>query len=66
VFGQKFLSIVSGIFFLLVSLCGLYRLLVWFPISIGGYQVSQVWSFFVFVIFAALALIAFQGARNKG
>jgi hypothetical protein len=62
---RKFTSLVSGIAFLVIALAALYRLVHWFPITIGGMQVYQVPTFFVFVISAALSLISFQGLRQE-
>ena len=64
-FSSKMSSLTGGIAFLLVALVALYRLLFWFPISFAGQPVGQVATFFVFVICAALSIIAFQGMRTK-
>lgn len=64
-FSSKLSSLTGGIVFLVISLVALYRLLFWFPMNIAGYAVGQVASFFVFVIFAALSIIAFQGMRTR-
>jgi len=64
-FSRRFTSLVSGIAFLAIALGALYRLLHWFPITIAGMQVYQIASFLVFVVFAALSLIAFQGAKRE-
>jgi len=55
----------GGVVFLLIALVGLYRLLFWFPLVIGGWQVGQTWSFFAFVIFTALSIVSFQGMRAR-
>jgi hypothetical protein len=65
-FSNRLSSLAGGIVFLLIALIALYRLLFWFPITIAGERVGQVSTFFVFVIFAALSLISFQGLRNQG
>jgi len=60
----KLASTVAGIVFLILACASLYRLLVWFPITIGGAHVGQTASFFAFVICAALSLIMFRGALS--
>jgi hypothetical protein len=62
--GSKLVNVAAGLFFLVVAGLSLYRLLFWFPITIGGAQIGQTASFFSFVIFAALSLIMFLGTRN--
>ena len=64
-FNSRITSIVAGIVFLVIALCGLYRLIHFFPISIAGVPVHQIPSFFVFAIFTALSIVAFQGARRR-
>jgi len=59
-------AVVGGIFFLLLALICLYRLLFWFPITIGGEHIGQTVSFLGFAIFAALSLIMFRGGRATG
>ena len=54
----------AGIFMALAGI-SLYRLLFWFPISIGGAEVGQTASFFAFVIFTALSLILVRGGLAK-
>lgn len=56
-------NLVGGIVFLALAILSGYRLLFWFPITIGGHLIGQVASFFVFVISAALCLIFFLGGR---
>ena len=63
---NKLASLVGGIIFLALALLSLYRLLFWFPITIGNMHVGQTASFFAFVIFAALTLIMFRGSRASG
>ena len=60
---NKLAAIAGGLVFLVLALIALYRLLVGFPISIGGMQIGQTTSFFAFVIFAVLSLIMFRGLR---
>jgi hypothetical protein len=64
--GRKLVLSVTALIFLLVALAGLYRLMVWFPISIGGAEVGQVASFFIIVICAGLSLMLFGEARRAG
>ena len=64
-FDSRLSSLLGGIVFLLISLVALYRLMFWFPIVIAGWQVGQVSSFFVFVIFLAMSIVSFQGLRTK-
>ena len=60
-------SLVGGIVFLAVAIISGYRLLFWFPITIGGHLIGQVASFFAFVISAALCLILLRsgGASDR-
>jgi hypothetical protein len=53
---------IGGIVFLVVAAISLYRLLFYFPISIGEHRVGQVATFFALVISAALCLILLRGA----
>lgn len=62
---NKLGSIVGAIVFLTLALISLYRLLFWFPITIGGMHVGQTSTFFAFVICAALTLIMFRGLRTS-
>ena len=64
-FSSKLASWMGGLVFLLIALVALYRLMFWFPITIGGERVGQVASFLTFVIFAALSLVSFQGLRGN-
>jgi hypothetical protein len=58
-------NIVGGIIFLALAIISGYRLLFWFPITIGGHLIGQTASFFAFVISAALCLILLLGGREK-
>jgi hypothetical protein len=60
---SKLGNLVGGIVFLALAIISGYRLLFWFPISIGGHFVGQTASFFAFVISAALCLILLSAAR---
>ena len=61
---RKLVLTAAALIFLLIAAVGLYRLLVWFPISVGGVEIGQVGSFFAIVIGAALALMLFNEARK--
>lgn len=61
---RKLVLSLAALIFLLVALLGLYRLLVWFPISIGGVETGQVGSLFAIVIGAGLSLMLFSEARK--
>ena len=54
-------TLVAAVVFLAIAALALYRLLVGFPITIGGMEVGQTTSFFVFVICTALALMLLRG-----
>ena len=61
---RKLVLSVVGLIFLLFTAAALYRLLVGFPISIGGEEVGQTTTFFVLVCGAALTLMMFNEARK--
>lgn len=61
---HRLASLVGALVFLALALLSLYRLLVGFPISIGGHEIGQTSTFFAFAIFAALTLIMFRGSRG--
>lgn len=61
---RKLVLTAAALIFLLVAAVGLYRLLVWFPISIGRVEIGQVGSFFAIVIGAGLSLMLFKEARK--
>jgi hypothetical protein len=60
---NRMFTLIGAFIFLILAAVSLYRLLVWFPITIGGYAIGQTASFFAFVISVALCLILFRGAR---
>jgi hypothetical protein len=64
-FSSRLGSVAGGVVFLILALASLYRLLFWFPITVGGHAIGQTASFFAFAIFAALTLISFQGLRSE-
>ena len=57
-------AVIFMIVFAIISLISLYRLIFWFPITIGGYMVGQTMSFLSFVIFGSLALIAAKDLKR--
>ena len=59
--GHRLATIVGAFAFLAIAALALYRLLVGFPITIGGEEIGQTTSFFVFVICVALSLMLFRG-----
>jgi len=61
---SRLVNIAAGLVFLVLAAVALYRLLFYFPITIGGVFVGQTASFFAFVVFAALALMLFVGRRE--
>ncbi|MCF2514178.1 hypothetical protein LVY65_03720 [Sphingomonas sp. G124] len=61
---RKLVLSAAAIIFLLVALGALYRLLVGFPISIGGVEIGQVGTFFALVVGAGLSLMLFNEARK--
>ena len=58
---HRLATLVAGFFFAAIAILSLYRLLVWFPITIGGTPVGQVFTFFALVICTALALVFLRG-----
>ena len=62
---NRTLSLIGGLVFLCLAALALYRLLVGFPMTIGGMHVGQTMSFFAFVAFAAISLILFRGSRRS-
>lgn len=63
---SKLFILLGAVGFLLLAGISLYRLLFWFPITIGGEEVGQTSSLFAFAISLALSLMLFQGARERG
>ena len=62
--GRKLFMLVAAIFFLLLGLAGFYRLMVGYPISLGGHAVGQTASFFVFVVCVALSIVLFRESKT--
>ena len=54
--------LIGATVFLALAALAVYRLLVGFPLTIGGMEVGQTTSFFVLVICAALSLMLFRGS----
>lgn len=61
---RKLVLSAAALIFLLVAALALYRLMVGFPITIGGMEIGQVGSFFALVVGAGLALMLFNEARK--
>ena len=59
---------ISAVALLLLFVAGvaLYRLLFWFPITIGGAQVGQAASFLTFAICAALSVALVRSGKVRG
>ena len=62
---RKLVLTLAALLFLLLAVVGLYRLMVWFPITIGGVEIGQVGSFFAIVVGAGLSLALFNEARKS-
>jgi hypothetical protein len=61
--GHRLVTLIAAVFFLLLAGASLYRLLVGFPVTIGGMVVGQAATFFVLVISIALSLMLFRGHK---
>ena len=61
---RKLVLSIAAIIFLLITLGAVYRLLVGFPMSIGGAEIGQTSTFFVLVCAAALTMMLFNEARK--
>ena len=59
-------SLIGALVFLCLAGLALYRLLVGFPIVIGGMELGQTSSFLALVIFSALSLALFRGQGERG
>jgi len=57
-------TMIGALVFLAIAAAALYRLLFGFEITLGGMQVGQTSTFFVFVASAALFLISLRGMRQ--
>jgi hypothetical protein len=65
---NRLASLAGGIIFLILAGVCLYRLLYWFPVTIGGQQVGQAATFLALAISAALCMVFLRGSRasDKG
>lgn len=63
---HKMGNLLGALVFLVIAVVALYRLMVGFPIEIGGVAIGQTSTFFAFVCSAALCLILFRGTRREG
>jgi high-affinity Fe2+/Pb2+ permease len=61
---SRIVSLLGGLVFLAIAAVALYRLLFWFPISIGGHEIGQTASFLTCAAAAGLALMFFFGNRS--
>jgi hypothetical protein len=59
-------NLLGGLVFAALAGICLYRLLFWFPITIGNQQVGQVASFLAFVVCTALCLIFVRNGIVSG
>lgn len=57
-------TLIGALAFAALALGSLYRLLVGFPITVGGQQIGQTTSFFAFAICTALCLMLFKSALS--
>lgn len=64
-FKNRFSAIAGFLVFLILAAIFLYRLIFWFPITIGNHSIGQAMSFFLFAAFGALAIISIQDLRKK-
>ena len=63
---SKLATTAVALLLLLLAGVALYRLLFWFPITIGGAEVGQTASLLTFVICAALCLMLFRSGKVSG
>ena len=61
---RKLVLLAAAVIFLLIAAASLYRLLVGFPITIGGQSIGQVITFLVLVGSAGFSLMLFREARS--
>ena len=61
---RRVASLIGALVFLALAGCALYRLMVGYPMEIGGMHIGQTMSFLALVAFAAISLILFRGARG--
>jgi hypothetical protein len=61
---NRLFSILAALVFLAIAAVALYRLLYWFPVSIGGHEIGQSASFLTFAACAALSIMLFRGSRS--
>jgi hypothetical protein len=60
----KIFTLLGAVVFFLIAAWNLWRILVGFPITIGGMMVGNTISFFAIAIFAALGFMMFREARR--
>jgi hypothetical protein len=61
---RKLVLSAAAVIFLLIAVASLYRLLVGFPITIGGQEIGQVITFLVLVVSIAFSAMLFKEARS--
>ena len=60
----KLFTLIGAAIFFLIAAWNLWRVMVGFPITIGGVMVGNTISFFAFAVFAALGVMMFREARR--
>ena len=61
---RKLVLSAAALIFLAVAAASLYRLLVGFPMAIGGMEIGQTATFFVLVCSLALTMMLFNESRK--
>ena len=61
---RKLVLSAAAVIFLLIAVASLYRLLVGFPITIGGQEIGQVITFLVLVVSIAFSAMLFKEAKS--
>jgi hypothetical protein len=56
---------IGALVFLVLAGCALYRLMVGYPMDIGGLHIGQTTSFLVLVVSAAISLILFRSGQGR-
>jgi uncharacterized membrane protein YdjX (TVP38/TMEM64 family) len=61
---RKLLTLTCAVIFLVIAGASLYRLLVGFPVTIGGVSIGQTVSFLLLAACGALSLMLFREASR--
>ena len=61
----RLFTLVGAIVFLVLAAANLWRIMVGYPITIGGMMVGNAISYFAFAAFIALALMLFRESRRE-